>query len=256
MVHNKSSIRHAFNAAAAHYDTAADIQRHANMVLAARLARERTPAVVLDAGCGTGAALAHLHGAYPTASLIAVDLAPAMLAETQRRGIDIRTLAGDLEQLPFPPACLDLYWSNLAAQWCDLPKLLAEAARTLRPGGRLLLATLGPRTFHELRSALAASDAHRHTLDFETAERLSALTGQAGFRDVRVDTGPIVTHHADLATLMRSIKTIGANRVGPGGRSGLMSRAAFLRAVDAYEKWRAPAGLPLTYDLIFLEATR
>jgi malonyl-CoA O-methyltransferase len=144
----------------------------------------------------------------------------------------------------------------LALQWCDLGAALAEARRVLQSGSWLAIATLGPETFVELRTAFAAADAYRHTLAFETPEQISARLDAAGFRDGSFRRENVVSHHADLKSLLRSVKAIGANQIGPGRRTGLMSRAAWQRAEAAYEALRQPAGLPLTYDVITLHAQK
>ena len=75
-------------------------------------------------------------------------------------------LAADIEALPFATQRFDAWWSSLSVQWCDPARVFAEAARVLRPQGRLAVSTLGPATFHELRSAFSTVDRYRHTLPF------------------------------------------------------------------------------------------
>ena len=60
-----------------------------------------------------------------------LDFAPGML---RRVGTHCCRLAGDLEHLPLAAASIDLYWSSLAVQWCDLRRALAEA-REESPAG-------------------------------------------------------------------------------------------------------------------------
>jgi malonyl-CoA O-methyltransferase len=163
-------------------------------------------------------------------------------------------LAGDLEHLPLAAASIDLYWSSLAVQWCDLPRALAEARRVIADGGALALASLGPATFHELRSAFAGVDAHRHTLSFHAPEELRNLAMAAGFVAVDVQNHTEIAYYPDFKSLLRAVKALGANQLGAGRRTSLLSRNAFARAELAGEALRTPAGLPLTYDVITLHA--
>jgi malonyl-CoA O-methyltransferase len=249
---SKARIRQSFERAAPTYDSAAAIQRHICADLAAGLPAI-SPARILDAGCGTGHALAALQARYPAAQAIAFDLSPAML---HRVKAPCCRLAGDLEHLPLADASLDLYWSSLAVQWCDLAAALREARRVLAPQGVLALATLGPDTFRELRHAFTGIDAYAHTLDFHGPDEVGQMAAEAGFATVGLKKTQKTEYFPDFRTLLRAVKAIGANQVGAGRRPGLMSRSAFLRAEAAGEQLRTPAGLPLTYDVITLYARR
>jgi SAM-dependent methyltransferase len=96
---------------------------------------------VIELGCGTayfGAWLAK-RGARVTG----VDVTPAQL-ETARRlqqetGLDMRFVEASAEDVPLPDASFDLAVSEYGASiWCDPELWIAEAARLLRPGGRLV----------------------------------------------------------------------------------------------------------------------
>jgi malonyl-CoA O-methyltransferase len=63
-------------------------------------------------------------------------------------------------------------------------------------------------------------------------------------------------YYADFKTLLRAVKSVGANQLGSGRRTSLLSRNAFEKAANAYEASRSPAGLPLTYDVITLIAQK
>lgn len=249
---SKARVRQSFDRAAPTYDSAADVQRRICAHLGERLP-PLAPARLLDAGCGTGHALHALQARFPQAQAIALDLSPAML---QRVTLPGSRVASDLEHLPLADASLDLYWSSLAVQWCDLALALGEARRVLRPGGRLALATLGPDTFHELRHAFAGVDDYRHTLAFHSAREIGELAGHRGFSAVDVENSPEIAHYTDFKTLLRAVKAIGANQIGSGQRTGLMSRSEFQRTEAAFEQLRTPAGLPLTYDVIYLHACK
>ncbi|MGH7775702.1 MAG: class I SAM-dependent methyltransferase [Candidatus Dormibacterales bacterium] len=94
---------------------------------------------VADLGCGPGDLGARLRPTVGRAGLIVgVDLAPGMLAVARKRSPAALLLRGDLERLPFKDACLDGAVSGHAFQFVpDLGAALREAARVLRPGGRL-----------------------------------------------------------------------------------------------------------------------
>ena len=250
---SKARVRQSFERAAPTYDSAASVQRHICHHLADCLPAMPPVSRLLDAGCGTGYAQALLQTRFPVAHAVALDLSAGML---QRITAPCCRLAGDLEHLPLADASIDLYWSSLAVQWCDLAKTLAEAWRVLKPGGQLALASLGPATFHELRTAFADVDDYRHTLAFHTPAEIAQIATDAGLVAVDVQKGTEIAHYADFKTLLKAVKAIGANQLGSGRRTSLMSRTTFSRAEMAVETLRTPAGLPLTYDVTYLTARK
>jgi SAM-dependent methyltransferase len=100
--------------------------------------------VAVDLGCGAGLDARLLAGKLADgAVVIALDLAPAMLGRVReaapRNAIPILALAGDMEQLPLDDAIADLVIANASFNLTvDKPAAFAEAARILRPGGRLI----------------------------------------------------------------------------------------------------------------------
>lgn len=248
---SKARVRQSFERAASTYDSAADIQRRICGQLLQGLPGDAPVGRLLDAGCGTGYAQALLQARFPAAQALALDLSAGML---QQITAPCTRLTGDLEHLPLAAASLDLYWSSLAVQWCELPKVLQEARRVLRVDGRLALASLGPETFHELRHAFADVDQYRHTLGFHSVDEIRQMASAAGFAAVDVQESTETAHYANFKSLLHAVKAIGANQIGDGQRRSLMSRQTFLRAETAFETLRTAAGLPLTYDVITLYA--
>lgn len=259
MIPARAEIRRAFERAAGSYDGAADLQRLACERLVDGLPEALAPTSFVDAGCGTGYALRLLAARFPDAAALGLDLAPAMLQRARAAeylaGRPLSGVAGDIEALPLAAQSFDLYASSLSLQWCDPRRAFAEARRVLRPGGLLAVATLGSETFLELRLAFAAVDRYAHTIAFTGQELLALAARRAGFANIIIRRQPQITHHADLKTLMRSVKAIGANQVGSGRRAGLMGKSTWRQVEAAYEKMRQPAGLPLNYDLHYLYAT-
>lgn len=253
----KRDVRQAFNRAAPTYDQAAAVQRDVCARLAG-LARANAPIEpvtrVLDGGCGTGAAVEFLQRQFPAANLLALDFAPAMLQGLRaRHGAGIVPVCADLEALPLATASIDAFWSSLALQWCAPAPALAEIARVLRPGGVAWIATLGPRTLHELREAFAQIDDASHVIDFLPADNWIDAARAAGLIPLAQDLAPAYALAPDLRGLLRDIKAIGAHHVGDTRRKQPLGRSAWRTLEAHYEAHRRPDGqLPATYDLILL----
>jgi malonyl-CoA O-methyltransferase len=247
----KHRIRSAFDRAAASYDAAAVLQRAVceRLLTLRPEAASETPHI-LDAGCGTGYGARLLRERWPQARISAADFAASMAAKTAADGIDC--VLADIEALPFRPDCFDGYWSSLTVQWCDSRRVLAEAARVLKPAGWLALSTLGEGTYSELRSAFSGVDRHQHTLDFSAADQLAEAARAAGLQQIKLHRETITLHYPDLRSLLGAVKAIGANALGPGRRTGMMGKTAWATLTTAYERHRTAAGLPASYDVILL----
>ena len=245
----KQRVRESFDKAAVTYDGAAVVQRRVCDRLLQELAEpEAVPVRVLDAGCGTGYGSGQLRKRWPAAHITGIDFAPSMLALARKEADCCQ--AADIEKRPFAEACFDLWWSSLSIQWCNAATVFSEAVRVLRPGGQIAFSTLCPDTFAELRAAFADVDQHRHTLPFNEPDAINAALAGAGLRDIRLIRERHTIYYPELKSLLRSIKAIGAQNVGEGGRSGMMGRAAWQKVEAAYERFRTPAGLPASYDVL------
>ncbi|MCW5889197.1 MAG: methyltransferase domain-containing protein [bacterium] len=101
---------------------------------------------VIELGCGTAYVSAWLarRGARP----VGIDNSTAQLAAARRlqaeHGLDFPLLHGNAEAVPYPDASFDLAISEYGAcLWADPYRWVPEAARLLRPGGRLVFLTNG-----------------------------------------------------------------------------------------------------------------
>ena len=254
----KQRVRRSFDQAALSYDAAAVVQRTICDRLGVYLENAGLalqPAHILDAGCGTGYGALELRRRWPDAALTLLDFAPAMLAAARAHGHMAALLCADLEALPLAGHSCDLYWSSLAWQWNMPQRCLNEAARVLRPGGTLAVATLGADNFPELRHAFAAVDGYDHVLSITPAEQLLAAC-RAGGWTVRVwERQAVRRHYPDLRSLLGSVKAVGAREVEQR-RPMPLSRSAWQTISARYETLREAGGLPLSYDAVWLIATR
>ena len=138
--------------------------------------------VVGDLGCGTGQTSAAL--APFVARVMAVDESSAMLGAARKRlatrdNVELRS--GRLEDLPIDDASLDAAVLSLVLHFVVDPALvLAEAARVLRPDGRLLIVDMLPHEREEYRATMG------HLWLGFGQQQLSAWLEDAGFASVRV----------------------------------------------------------------------
>jgi len=132
----------------------------------------------LDIGTGTGQFMIAM--ADFAKRCVGVDLTHEML-QLARANIDNANLRhltvrqGDMYQLPFPAESFDLITFHQVLHYAEDPaQAVAEAARLLRPGGRLMIIDLQPHDMEMLRE----NHAHRR-LGFET-EQVHGWCQQSG----------------------------------------------------------------------------
>jgi malonyl-CoA O-methyltransferase len=255
---DKKKVAQSFSRAAATYDSVAQLQRDIGAQLFAQLpASLPTPSSVLDLGSGTGFFTRQLAARYCESQIIGLDLAQGMLQYAAAQQAGINWLCADAEVLPLADNSVDLIFSSLAIQWCnDLPQLLSELARVLKPGGQLHIATLGPDTLHELKFAWQQVDNYVHVNRFQSAPDLAAATQSAQLVIAQLQQENRSLYYERLSDLTRELKALGAHNVNAGKPEGLTGRARLLAFKNAYEVFRGAQGLPATYDVIYLTASK
>ncbi len=137
--------------------------------------------VVGDLGCGTGQVTASL--APYVGRVVAVDRSRAMLAAARSRlqGLEnVELRQGELEALPIADGELDAAVLFLVLHYLAEPALaLAEACRTLRPGGRLLVVDMTPHAREEYRQTMG------HLWQGFSGEQMRGWLAEAGLEAVR-----------------------------------------------------------------------
>lgn len=264
---DRQAVRRAFDRAAPTYDGAAVLQREVADRLLERLDYMRLdPVRILDLGSGTGYATGPLCRRYAQAQLVSLDLAPAMLRHARERrpdrgiarwlgglvkGEHLHWLCADGEHLPLADECVDLVFSNLALQWCDPSRVFDEARRVLKPGGLMLFSTFGPDTLKELRSVFGEVDDAPHVNEFIDMHDLGDALVRARLADPVMDMETLTLTYADVTTLMRELKAIGAHNALPGRSGGLTGKTRWQRMSSAYERFRQAGRLPATYEVLY-----
>ena len=161
---------------------------------------------VLDVGCGTGTLLVTLAELVPGVALAGIDPDPDILAiakaKAARSNIAVELMVGHGQTLPDPAGTFDRIVSTLMFHHLrpdEKAATLAEAHRTLKPGGEVLIADLGE--LHGLLRVLSWPLRHGSGRAADNlAGRVPQLMSQAGFAGVterdrlRSGFGPVVVH--------------------------------------------------------------
>ena len=253
---SKQKVRRAFDRAADGYDDAAVLQKEVCGRLLEKLDYIRLiPGLILDAGVGTGDAIAPLMKRYKKSRIVALDLSERMLEKAAVHGSLLRRpepVCADLERLPFQDGCFDLVFSSLTLQWCnDLPGTFAGLLRVLRPGGLLMFSTFGPDTLKELRACWRRVDDAVHVNQFTDMHDVGDLLMRGGFADPVMEAEVISVNYRSVDRLMADLRAIGANVTAQGGRAGLTAAAALSTLRAAYEEYRADGLLPASYEVVY-----
>jgi NADH dehydrogenase [ubiquinone] 1 alpha subcomplex assembly factor 5 len=189
---------------------------------------------------------------------LAIDMEPAARLLVQCEGPRVRA---DEEALPFADQSLNLVVSGLALQLDnDLPGVLIQVRRALKPDGLLLAAMLGGATLNELRTALLLAEeeveggASPRVAPFADVRDLGALLQRAQFALPVADAETVTVTYADPIALMRELRAMGASNALIGRRRQPLRRSTLMRAAEIYtERFGLASGrVPATFEIITL----
>ena len=167
----------------------------------------------------------------------------------------------ETEPLQLQPESLDLAVSALAFQFVnDLPGVLAQIRRALKPDGLLLAAMIGGDTLTELRQSFAAAEAEceggasPRVIPFADLRDVGALLQRAGFALPVTDVDRIVVRYDSAFALMQDLRRMGATNILVERRRMPTRRATLLRMAQIYAERFADADgrIRATFDVIWL----
>jgi SAM-dependent methyltransferase len=167
----------------------------------------------------------------------------------------------ETEPLALQPESLDLVVSALALQSVnDLPGVLAQIRRALRPDGLLLAAVIGGDTLTELRQSFAAAEAELEgglsprVAPFADLRDLGSLLQRAGLALPVTDVDRVVVRYDSAFALMQDLRRMGATNILVERRRTPTRRATLLRMAQLYGERFADADgrIRATFDVIWL----
>jgi SAM-dependent methyltransferase len=205
---------------------------------------------------------------------VAVDLGtpgPAVRAAIARLGsvgkivavdaISTATVIADEEMLPFGDATIDLVVSGLTLQFAnDLPGVLVQIRRALKPDGLFLAALLGGETLTELRQSFAEAESDiekgisPHVAPFADLRDLGALLQRAGFALPVTDADRVTVRYGTVFELMHDLRRMGATNALLARRRTPLRRATLLRMAEIYaSRFGDPDGrVRATFEIVWL----
>jgi malonyl-CoA O-methyltransferase len=165
-------------------------------------------------------------------------------------------VCGEANALPIAANSIDLAWSNLFALSHAAPAIIRELKRVLKPGGLLMLSTLGPDTLKELRAAFSQVDTLAHIQPQVDMHDLGDMLAHEGFATPVADMEMITLTYPNLKRLAHDLRAAGATNLEPGRRATLMGKTRWAAVERAFEAMRHEGRLPVTFEVIYLHAWR
>jgi SAM-dependent methyltransferase len=165
------------------------------------------------------------------------------------------------DPLALQPQSLDLAVSALALQFVnDLPGVLTQIRRALKPDGLLLAAMIGGDTLTELRQCFAAAEAEceggvsPRVAPFADLRDVGALLQRAGFALPVTDVDRIVVRYDSALALMQDLRRMGATNILVERRRTPTRRGTLLRMAQLYgERFADSDGrIRATFDVLWL----
>jgi SAM-dependent methyltransferase len=219
--------------------------------------------IAADLGTPTGAVRAALARSGSIATMIAVD--PLIdgargLAGDEASAPPLR-VAADEEALPFAAGALDLVVSGLALQAVnDLPGVLVQIRRALKPDGLFLAALLGGDTLTELRQSFAAAESECESgvsprvAPFADVRDMGMLLGRAGFALPVADVDRLAVRYTTPLALLHDLRRMGAANPLIERRRTPLRRATLMHAMDIYlaRFVEADGKVRASFDIVWL----
>jgi len=177
------------------------------------------------------------------------------------RNAGFETVSISDKPLALEAAHYGLIVSNLAMHWVnDLPGLLIQLNRALKPDGFLLASMFGGETLKELRHALLAAEAeitggaNARVIPFADVRAAGALLQRAGFALPVADTDTLTVTYDHPLKLMLDLRSMGEANALLERSKKFLRRDVLARACEIYQtEYSLENGrIPATFQIVYL----
>ncbi len=182
----------------------------------------------------TGLAREALAASGKTDSVVELVAHPALAASSGARVAPAETIPLAQESLDLAVSLLALHEAN------DIPGVLIQIRRALKPDGLFLAAFPGAGTLAELRESLLAAEtellggASPRVLPFTDVRDAGGLLHRAGFALPVADIETVTVRYDTMFALMRDLRAMGATNALVARSRRPATRSLFMRAAEIY----------------------
>ena len=251
--------------AAASYDKFAFLKDEAALRLVDRVdLMRREFDICLDLGSHDGRLSQHLSPLGKIRTLVQSDPAAGFSNNFFSNDINHRSTpfaVHDFTTLPFADKSFDGIFSCLNFHWVDdLPGLLLQIRRLLRPDGLCLVNLLGGDSLHELRASLIAAEQDiaggfsPRCAPMSDIRDVGGLLRRAGLALPVADSDRLTVNYSNMFRLMKDLRGMGEQNALLARLRHPTRRAVFLRAAEIYQDkfGQANGSIPATFEIITL----
>ena len=164
-----------------------------------------------------------------------------------------------LDQLPYKAESFDAVFSCLSLHWVDdLPGLMMQARRLLKPDGLLLMSLLGGNSLIELRQVLAEAEQDitgglsPRCAPMADIRDIGGLLGRAGLALPVADSDRLTVHYPHMFKLMADLRGMGEQNALLARLKTPTRRDVFYRAAEIYQQrfGQADGQIPASFEIV------
>lgn len=172
-----------------------------------------------------------------------------------------REVLQDEEFLPYEENTFDAVLSSLSLHWINnLPSVLSQINRVLKPDAPFIAAMFGGDTLFELRTSLQLADLDRrggvstHVSPLADVRDVGGLLGKAGFKMLTVDVDDIIVDYPSTFALMTDLQAMGESNAVLGREMGAIQRDVLLANEGIYRELHGneDGTVPATFRMIYM----